>query len=132
MGFGGNRSTVNSYVRGVYARYEGNGDLKAYVSNVDSGNVGTLIATLDPSTWYQLAVEVTSTGGAFYLYDSTGAPITVLNKNGTVPTTNTGTNPGISGGRTATDASILSYDSMILDYAAFIMPNLGRRLSIGG
>lgn len=132
LGFGGNKTTVNSFVRGVYARYEGDGDLKAYVSNVDSGNVGTLIATLSVDTWYQLSVEITPSGGDFVLYDSSGVEIASLSKAGTVPTTTTGTSPGASAGRTATDASLLSYTSMILDYAAFIMPNLGRRIHIGG
>ena len=46
MGFGGNGTTPNSFVRGAYARYEGNGQLKAYVSDVDTGNTGVAIATL--------------------------------------------------------------------------------------
>jgi hypothetical protein len=132
MGFGGNPSTPNSFVRGVYARYEGNGDFKAYVGNIDTGNVGTLIATLLTSTWYQVAVEVTATGGDFWLYDSTGALINHVSVTHAIPTTASATGPVISAGRSGTDAALASYAAMTVDYAAFVMPDLGRRINIGG
>ena len=133
MGFGGNATTANSFVRGAYARYEGNGQLKAYVSNVDTGNTGTAIATLATSTWYQIAIELTATGAIFQLFSgSDGSLIASQTVTGTWPTATTSTAPGISAGRSATDAALTSYVCLTVDYAAFVLPNLGRRIFIGG